>query len=224
MLKPKRKITKKELKKDPFLEFINDAQNWFSDRKKLIYRVVIGLVAITVILYVIGKSRSTSNYEAETLLGKAMLSQDLGDTENFRFQLQSLVDDYSGTQAGKQGSYYFGKLLYDEANFSSAEIYLKSYVKKGNIPELLTASYKMLASIAHINKDNELAEEYYSLGAEVSHDTVYENEMELLYANQLNINGKSNRALKIVNNILEKDDLLLSTEKAAQELKGKIEG
>ncbi len=224
MLKPKKKMTKKELKKDPFLEFVNDAQNWFSERKKLIYRVAIGIAAVIIMIYLTGNSRANSNTEANALLGKAMLSQDLGDFENSRFQLQTLIDDYSGTTAGKQGSYYLGKLLYDEADHAEADKYLTDFIKKGEAPELLTAAYKMLADIAQGNGNNDLAEEYYSKGAAIANGTVYSHEITLLYANQLNSNGKSDKALKIVNRILEEDDLLFSTQKMAEELKGKIEG
>ena len=38
MLKPKRKISKQDIKKDPFLEFINNGQKWLQDNKKIIFK------------------------------------------------------------------------------------------------------------------------------------------------------------------------------------------
>ena len=45
-----------------------------------------------------------------------------------------------------------------------------------------------------------------------------------MYAKQLFENGNSAKSLKIVNEILDKDDILFSVQKIAEELKGKIEG
>lgn len=224
MLKPKKKISKQELKKDPFLEFINNAQNWVSKRKKLIYQVAIGILAVIVVVYFVGNSRKSNYNNAESLLSEALLSQDLGDSENSRFQLQNLIDEYGSTHAGIQGSYYYGKILFEEENYTEAETYLSEYVKDGTAPELLSAAYKMLADIKYENNENKKAEDLLSKGAEIAKDTVYENELALLYANQLNINGKSDKALKIVNNILEQDNILVSIKKMAEEIKGRIEG
>ena len=114
MLKPKRKISKQEIKKDPFLEFINDGQRWLQDNKKIIYQVVFGVVAVIAVVYFLNNNRNISGTAGEALLGKALLSQDIGDVENAKFQLQTLVDDYNGTKAGVAGKYYLGKMFYDD--------------------------------------------------------------------------------------------------------------
>jgi len=224
MLKPKRKITKQELKKDPFLEFIADTQQWISDRKKIIYQVVVGVIAVVAIVYFVSNSRANNNEAASAMLGKALLSQDLGDTENTRFELQNLVDEFSGTESGILGTYYLGKSFFDENNYDKSLKYLTDYTKDGNNSELLSASYKMLASISINDEDMDGAEEYLNKGSNIAENTVYEDEISLLYADQLITNNKSDRALRIVEGILEKDDILFSTRKLAEELKGKIEG
>ena len=224
MLKPKRKISKQDLKKDPFLEFINDSQKWLQKRKKLIYQLLFGIVAVVLAVYFLSNNRSNSNVDSETLLGKALLSQDLGDIENSKFQLQSLVDDYAGTQAGIQGKYYLGKMVFDNGEFEIASEYLKEFVKKGNNAILMTTAYKILSEIALQNNDADQAEEYLQKGAKFSEGTVYEQEMSLLLANQLFENGKIDKAKSIVGNILTKENILFSEKKSAEELMGRIEG
>ena len=224
MLKPKKKITKKELKKDPLLEFINDAQNWLNERKTTIYRVAIGVVAVVLIIFFFNKNSTSNSIEADTLLGKAFLSQDLGDSENAKFQFQLLTEDYAGTDAGKQASYYLGKMNFEEANFEEAERLISEYVKKGSNAELLAASFRMLASIAISREDNAGAESYLQKAADNAEGTVFGYDFSLLYAEQLYKNGNKNKAAKIVQGILEDDEILYSTKKKAEELLGKIEG
>ena len=224
MLKPKRKISKREIQKDPFLEFINNAQKWLQDRKKLIYQVLFGIIAVVAAVYFLSNNRTNSGNEGEALLGKALLSQDIGDIENAKFQLKNLVDDYDGTKAGIEGKYYLGKMSFDDGEIETADEYLTEYVKKGNNAILLTTAYKLLSEIATKNSNSEEAEEYLQKGTKFAEKTVYHQEMSLLLANQLFKNGKIEKAKKIVDDILQQENILFSIKKTAEELQGRMEG
>jgi len=117
MLKPKKKFSKQEIKKDPFLEFINNGQKWLQDKKIIIYQIVFGVIAIIAVVYFVSNNRISSGIAGEALLGKALLSQDMGDVENAKFQFQTLVDDYDGTNAGVEGKYYLGKMTFDDGQY-----------------------------------------------------------------------------------------------------------
>lgn len=224
MLKPKRKITRQEIQKDPFLEFINEAQQWLKDNKKLIYQVAFGVIAVVAVVYFLNNSRSNSSNEGEALLGKALLSQDMGDVENTKFQLQSLVDDYAGTDAGLEGKYYLGKIAFDNGENETAVEYLNDYVKKGENSILMTTAFKILYEIAIIDGNGDEAEKLLEKGIKFAKDTVYGQEMSLLLANQLFDNGKKDKAEKIVDSILEKEDIQFSIKRSAEELKGRFDG
>ena len=224
MLKPKRKITRREIQKDPFLEFINEAQQWLKDNKKLLYQVAFGVVAVVAVVYFLGSSRSNSSSESEALLGKALLSQDMGDIENTKFQLQSLVDDYEGTNAGLEGKYYLGKIAFDNGENEVATEYLSDYVKKGENSILIATAFKILYEIAIINDNSNEAENLLEKGVKFAKDTIYGQEMSLLLANQLFENGKKDKAGKIVDSILEKEDIQFSIKRSAEELKGRFDG
>ena len=223
MLKPKRKISKQDIKKDPFLEFINNGQKWLQDNKKIIYQVVFGIIAIIAIVYFVSNNRISSIKAGEALLGKALLSQDMGDIENAKFQLQILVDDYDGTNAGVEGKYYLGKMTFDDGEFESASEYLNEYVTKGDNAILMTTAYKLLSEIALKNNIGEDAEKYLLKGTKFAENTVYHQEMSLLLAKQLFENGKTKKAKKIIDDILEEENILFSIKKTAEELKGRIE-
>ena len=224
MLKPKRKLSKREIKKDPFLEFINNAQQLYNDNKKLIYQVVFGIIVVVVAVFFVSNSKTGSAKASEALLGKALLSEDMGDLENAKFQLQTLVDDYDGTKAGIEGKYFLGKMLFDDAETEAASEFLNEYVKKGDNAILMTTAYKILAEIATKNNDDEKAEKYLQKGTKFAENTIYYQEMSLMLANQLFKNGKINKAKIIVDDILQQDNILFSTKKTAEELQGRIEG
>ena len=223
MLKPKRKISKQEIKKDPFLEFINNGQKWLNENKKTIYQVVFGLIIVATAIYFLNNNRIGSRIEGDALLGKALLAQDMGDVENSKFQLQTLVDDYDGTKAGIDGKYYLGKMLYDEGEIEMAYEYLNEFVKKGDNAILMTTAYRLLSEISLNNTNGEDAEKYLQKGAKFAENTVYHQEMSLLLANRLFENGKISKAKKIVDNILQLENISFSAKKTAEELLGRIE-
>ena len=223
MLKPKRKVSKQEIKKDPFLEFVNNGQKWLQENKKMIYQVVFGVIAVIFVIYFLSSNRTSSGTEGEALLGKALLSQDIGDVENAKFQLQSLIDDYDGTKAGIEGKYYLGKMSFDGGELELASEYLNQYVKKGDNAILMTTAYKLLSEISLKNNNGEDAEEHLLNGTKFAENTVYNQEMSLLLACQLFENGKIGKAKKIVNDILEQENIRFSIKKTAEELQGRME-
>ena len=49
MLKPKRKITRKEIQKDPFLESIFSFKEHFESKKQLYYKIILSVIAVFII-------------------------------------------------------------------------------------------------------------------------------------------------------------------------------
>jgi len=224
MLKPKKKISKQNIKKDPFLEFINNGQKWQQENKKIIYQVVFGIIAVIFVVYFLNSNRTSSGTAGETLLGKALLSQDMGDVENAKFQLQTLIDDYDGTKAGIEGKYYLGKMSFDGGELESASDYLNEYVKKGDNAILMTTAYKLLSEISLKNNNGEDAVKKLQKGTKFAENTVYHQEMSLLLAYQLFENGKTSKAKKIVDDILKQENIRFSIKKTAEELQGRLGG
>ena len=224
MLKPKRKISKQEIKKDPFLEFINNGQKWLQENKKIIYQVVFGVIAVILVVYFLSSNRTSSGTAGEALLGKAFLSQDMGDLENAKFQLQTLIDDYDGTKASIEAKYYLGKMSFENDELESASEYLNEYVKKGDNAILMTTAYKLLSEISLNNNNGEDAEKHLQKGTKFAENTVYHQEMSLLLANQLFENGKTSKAKKIVDDILKQENIRFSIKKTAEELQGRLGG
>ena len=46
MLRPKKKITRKEIQRDPFLESVDQAQAHLEDNRSLYLKIGIGLIAV----------------------------------------------------------------------------------------------------------------------------------------------------------------------------------
>ena len=107
MLKPKKKITKKEIRRDPFLESIDKAQAHISESRTTYMKVALGLIAVLIGYNVITEKRSQKNLDANAALGKAMVALDRGDVNNAQFQLETVITEFNGTAGAELAGYHF---------------------------------------------------------------------------------------------------------------------
>ena len=63
MLRPKKKITKKEIKRDPFLETVDQAQAHIEENRSKYLQVGIGIVALIIGLNVISNNSNIRKSE-----------------------------------------------------------------------------------------------------------------------------------------------------------------
>ena len=148
MLRPKKKITKRELKQDPVLTTYAKVLNYYEQNKKYLSYAVTALVVIVVATVVYTNNRRASNEKAAAELGKVMQYFDAasyqqaidGVPEQGVQGLKAIVDNYGGESAEfarfyLANSYYMvGK--YDEAlqqfrDFSGGDNLLKSSALAG---------------------------------------------------------------------------------------------
>ncbi len=120
MLRPRRRLTKREIKEDKFITYTLIASNVFRHN----VRYVLGAVAVVVVIalaasifYSISKSREA---KASELIAEARISLFSGRKEEAVDIYNNLVENYSGTDAYSKavlelGNMYFEDSLYEEA-------------------------------------------------------------------------------------------------------------
>ncbi|GAB4379145.1 MAG: hypothetical protein Kow0042_28230 [Calditrichia bacterium] len=140
MLKPKKKITRRELKEDKFVTFTLKARDFIEENAKLLVRVGIGVLILIILVSFYVRSKRSANIQANALLGEAQLLMMQGDTSRVETLLKQLVEDYSGVTAAGQGCFLLGKLYWEKEDFTQAETYFKKYIDDYADDDLLTAS------------------------------------------------------------------------------------
>ena len=128
MLKARKKITKKEIKHDPFLETVSQVKEYVEKNQKLITRVGIGVVAIIIIGMIMNKNIASEKDASETALGKAFVSLGTGDKDNGLLQLELLVDDYTGSEAAQRGLFMLARINYEQKDYLTAQSYLQDFL------------------------------------------------------------------------------------------------
>ena len=224
MLKPKKKITKKEIQRDPFLESVDKAQLHLEQRRSLYMKIGIGIIIFLIGYNVITQKGKQRNIEANILLGQAMVALDRNDSNNTQFQLETIVNEYSGTHSGELAGFYLGKLMYELEDYVSAENHLSRFLKEDPIDLITPAAALMLADIAIQNGQKDEALSLLNKSTENSNDSHTSRIMKLEKAKMLLNQGSYEAVRNIANGILNKKNVTSVERKIAEELIGELSG
>ena len=218
MLKPKRKITRDEIKKDSFVESVFLIRSYINDNLQLLGRIGGGIGLLIIIIIFLSQSFQNNRQEAEYLLTKSTLYLDNGDLQNAKIQLQELIDEYGSTESGKIGAFYLAQLYLSDNNYESAIPLFETYAKKGSNPFLLTSSNEALSNL-YLEKEDLINAIKYQLKAVEYSDTKKLEAINNLKLSELYLKNndveKSTKILNVIRNnhaddveIMEKIDYI----------------
>ena len=147
MLKPRKRNTQKEIRRDPFLETIDSAQAHIEHNKTLYTQIITGVLVIIAGFLFLSNKNKLHLREGNIAFGNALIALDQTDLSNAKFQLETVYNDYSDTKPALQASYFLGKIYFEEGNFDLAEKYIREYFEKSDNEMLLVPSIKILLDI-----------------------------------------------------------------------------
>ena len=221
MLRPKKKITRKEIQRDPFLESVDQAQAHLEENRSLYLKIAIGVIVTLLFFNFRSNRQAQHNIEASASLGKALVTLDQGDKSSAKFQLETVYNEFNGTSSAYTASYYLGKIKYDAGENLEAEGYLSSFLKKNRKDQLAHSAILMLADIA-VNQDK-MSDAIDMIDKGLKNSSKYDSRtLKLMKARILLDHNKINESNFIIEKLLKEDGLSADHKQLAQELQGKV--
>jgi tetratricopeptide (TPR) repeat protein len=140
MLKPKKKIAKKELRQDALISTYAKLVQGYEEKKKLVRWVMIGIVVVVAGILIINTNRSANEARAAADLGKVF---SYVDREDFETALNgvpernipgliSIVENYGGTPSGDLARYYAATSLFRLGRYEEALNYFEDFSGTGD--------------------------------------------------------------------------------------------
>ena len=191
MLKPSRKILRKEIKRDPFLETVEKIENRFKDNRKTIVNILFIFVAIAVIGSIYVKKQNEIELESISAFGAALVAYSNSDYENAKFQFESISSDYEGTESEIFSKYYLGRIAYEQGEFDKAKFLLNDFLDNTEKTTFVCGAIKQLVEISFNEND-------FSKSLDI-----------IAKAKRFDINSVSKLELKMlkINTLIKMDDL-----------------
>ncbi len=220
MLKPQRKITRKEIKRDPFLETIDKIEYNFEQNKKTYLNIALGLIAVIISVNVLLNKQGQKDIDSNSALGIALVAFDNEDYENAKFQFETILSDFSGTNSSNIANYYLGKISFENNGLIKAESYLNEYLNNSEPDILIPGTIKILSNIALKNNEFDKAIKLLDRGLRLGLDNNISNEFKLLKVSILIEQDKVEIAQNILNEILLEKKLPIHLKQRSEELIG----
>ena len=220
MLKPQRKITRKEIKRDPFLETIDKIEYNFEQNKKTYLNIALGLIAVIISVNVLLNKQGQKDIDSNSALGIALVAFDNEDYENAKFQFETILSDFSGTNSSNIANYYLGKISFENNELIKAESYLNEYLNNSEPDILIPGTIKILSNIALKNNEFDKAIKLLDRGLRLGLDNNISNEFKLLKVSILIEQDKAEIAQYILNEILLEKKLPIHLKQRSEELIG----
>ena len=221
MLKPKRNIISKEIEVDPLVRTMDRIEHDIETNKKKYLNILIAVLVVVLCGFFLNNQAKVKKVNSEIALGKAFVSLEIGDSENAKFQFESIAGTYPSTNSGKSANYFLGKMYFDEGDFLESRSYLESYISDPSL-DLINSSAALMLS--YIYTENENMDEAINVikKAHRSADAVQSIHLDLELAKLHNLNSDNDKAKAILDDILESENLDLSTKSTAQEMLGSL--
>ena len=220
MLKPQRKITRKEIKRDHFLETIDKIEYNFEQNKKTYLYIALGLIAVIISVNVLLNKQVQKDIDSNSALGTALVAFDNEDYENAKFQFETILSDFSGTNSSNIANYYLGKISFENNELIIAESYLNEYLNDSEPDILIPGTIKILSNIALKNNEFDKAIKLLDRGLRLGLDNNISNEIKLLKVSIFIEQDKTEIAQKILNEIFLEKKLPIHLKQQSEELIG----
>ena len=220
MLKPQRKIIRKEIKRDPFLETIDKIEYNFEQNRKTYLYIALGLIAVIISANLLLNKQSQKDIDSNSALGIALVAFDNEDYENAKFQFETILSDFSGTNSSNIANYYLGKISFENNDLTKAESYLNEYLNNSEPDILIPGTIKILSNIALKNNEFDKAIKLLDRGLRLGLDSNISNEFKLLKVSILIEQDKIEIAQNILNEILLEKKLPTHLKQRSEELIG----
>lgn len=162
MLTPRKKLTRKELHKDPLLEKVALVTDMAQVHSQKLTYAAIGLIALIAISYAYMTYKKDQDAESINKLVAAEQIFYSGDYKEAIRRLEKYCTEYEGTQGGGLGTFYLASSYYNTDQFDFALNYYNQYIDDYGDNSLLVVS--SMAGIAACyegqNKYEEAAQQY----------------------------------------------------------------
>ena len=219
MLKPKRKIIRKEIKRDPFIETIDKLEKSYDKNKKTFLNIILVIITGVFVINFLLKKQDQKNIDSNSALGIAMVAFENRDYENAKFQLETITSDFSGTAASDVANFYLGKIYFESEDFVKSELYLKTFLNTGDSKILYFGAIKVLANIALQNNEYDKAIKLLDSGLKKV-STSNSIELKILKTHVLKNKGNTNLAKEILEEVMLEKKLPRHLRQRSEELIG----
>lgn len=137
MLRPKKKLTRKEIKQDKLVTYYFKFNQLVQNNFKFILGGLAAIVVVALIAVMITSSKRNAEKSASREFLSAMAEFQRGNYTDAAEMFRTMVNAYGGTKSATIGTYYLANTYYRTDAFDQALEYYKKFARKHSSDPLL---------------------------------------------------------------------------------------
>ncbi|HEX9935312.1 MAG TPA: tetratricopeptide repeat protein [bacterium] len=162
MLRPRKKLAKKEIKEDALVTTIFKVQRLYSTYRKQIEIGLIAVLAVVVLGGLMLRSKKSAERQASARLGLTEPAYFSGEYQRVIPELTSIQEKYPGTPSAGEAVFYLGNAQFAVGNLDQAEACFRRYAEDyGQNRAFKASSLAGMAAVQEARKQYEKAAVLY---------------------------------------------------------------
>ncbi|MBN2201933.1 tetratricopeptide repeat protein [bacterium] len=167
MLRPKKKLHKKEIKEDALVTRYFQARRFYDQNSRMVNTVLIVVLALAVIGVFMARSRRIEELKAQSALGDALQSLYMNDPGTLIRKMDEVTKKFSGTPAAGEAAFFAANALFETGDLKEADRRFAMVMDgHGGNPVFRASSLAGRAAIAESEKRWQDAARLYTQAAE----------------------------------------------------------
>ena len=130
MLKPRKKLTKREIKEDALVTAYYQAQKYFKKHQKIIQYTLLGLAAVIVISVLMIRSKKNAGHLAAEKMGIAEEYYYTGNIDKAVGMFNEVIETYPGSEASGHAVFLLADSYFTKKDYDQAEKYFRLFYDK----------------------------------------------------------------------------------------------
>ena len=203
MLKPTKRITKRQMKEDKFVTYYFKATHFVREHLREIGAVAGGIVIVLIVYGFYSRAQLSQEQDALTAFAKARSKYFDKSYEQASLLLTEIVEKYGGTSSGKLARFYLADALFQQKKYDQAERYFTEYSDQGDDRILEASSISGIAACLEEKGKFVEAATTYKQAADKFRDEFMAPENLLNSARCYDLAGDKEKARSILNELIE---------------------
>ena len=204
MLKPQKKVSRREIKEDKLATTYFEARQWIDANKRLVGYIVAAPIIIVVLWFLWSQKTTEWNNKAATMLAKVLPYYDSekydlavnGNPQEGVQGLQAIVDEYGSSQTGQMAKLFLANSYFALKNYDKALQYYDDISVKDKMTS--ASAYAGMAACYEIKKDFAKAASYFEKAASKNMTLVQAPENLQRAAVNYAASGKKEKAVELM--------------------------
>ena len=158
MLKPRKRLTKREIKEDPLVtKYIQVKQFWLNHSKE--FSIIFGVITVVVIVgFLMMRSKKSAEIKANSKLVIPEMYYHFNNYEQSMPELKTIIDQYPGTHSAGMAVFFLANAYYYQGEYDEA---ILCYTRAINLDPQHELAYNNLGVVYYKKQNDEKALENF---------------------------------------------------------------